>query len=386
MNNQQPANILVVDDVPENLHLLIQLLQAQGYKVYAAPNGARALASVRENPPDLMLLDVRMPEMDGYEVCKRIKADECTGDIPILFISGLHDLEDKVKGFAAGGVDYITKPFQAEEVLARVTTHLALRTLQQHMQHELGWHRQAEEDLRVLNQQLHAANASKDKFFSILAHDLRAPFTSLLGLPQAILENIETYSKNDIKKMVSLMYTSSERLYALLTNLLEWSRLERGLIECEPDALVLLEIVDRNLRLFASTASQKQITLHHRIQQGLIAYADENMVNTVLRNLLSNALKFTSAGGSIEVTASRNADMVEVAVSDTGVGIRAEEMESLFRLDIKFSTPGTAGENGTGLGFMLCKELVEKNGGTIRVESEPGKGTTVAFTLPAKSV
>jgi two-component system sensor histidine kinase/response regulator len=377
------ANILVVDDKPDNLRLLIEILSKSGYEVRPASDGEFALQSAWSSPPDLILLDIKMPNMNGYAVCEQLKADECTRDIPVIFISALNEVVDKVKGFALGGVDYITKPFQAEEVLARVQTHLTLRDLQKSLQEEITWRKHAEEELRELNHQLQEANASKDKFFSIIAHDLRNPFTSLIGLTEAIIEDFDLYGKDKIKAMISQLHTSSKTVYTLLTNLLEWSRLERGLIKCVPEDISIADIAEQNIYLLRTRIEHKQITPRNLIPKGTRAYADENMVNTIMRNLLSNALKFTESGGTIDVSLPhRNKNVVEIAVSDTGVGINQENMEKLFRIDAKFTTTGTDGEQGTGLGLVLCKELVEKNGGTIRVESEVGKGTMFVFTLP----
>jgi len=401
------ASILVVDDTLDNLRLLASLLSERGYIVRPAASGSQALRAVQEELPDLILLDVKMPEMDGYEVCKRLKADERTRDIPVIFISALGEIQNKIKGFEVGGIDYITKPFQAEEVLARVHTHVTLRRLQQHLkekntqlQQEIGRREQAEEELRVLNdhleetnqrlqrtnQQLQEANASKDKFFSIIAHDLRSPFTSLLGLTEVIIEDIEDFSKDQIKAKLQNLHKTSEKVYVLLNNLLTWSRLQRGVMACEPQKLPLEEIAERNVRLFTSNAEQKQITLSNLVSKGTIAYADYKMVDTIIRNLCSNALKFTDAGGIIEALTRSQRDYIEIVISDTGIGMSQQCIDNLFRIDAKSTRTGTGGEVGTGLGLILCKELVEKNGGTIRVESEIGKGSRFIVSLPRKEI
>jgi len=410
MKNQQTTisetSILVVDDTPDNLRLLAGLLSEQGYIVRPAASGSQALTAAREELPDLILLDVKMPGMDGYEVCEHLKADEDTRDIPVIFISALGDIRDKVNGFDVGGVDYITKPFQTEEVLARVRTHVTLRRLQQHLkekntqlQQEIDKREQAEEELQVLNdhleetnqqlqrtnQQLQEANASKDKFFSIIAHDLRSPFTSLLGLTEVIVENIERYSKDQIKARLQNLHKSSEKVYVLLNNLLTWSQLQRGVMVCEPQQLPLEEIAEHNVLLFTANAEQKQITLRNLVSKETLAYADYTMVDTIVRNLLSNALKFTNTGGPIEVSAQSYENNVEIVFSDTGIGMDQACLDNLFRIDAKGSRRGTADEEGTGLGLILCKELAEKNDGRIRVESEVGKGTTIRFTLPKTS-
>jgi signal transduction histidine kinase len=377
------SNILVVDDSPDNLRLLMGILSPRGYEVRPASDGEFALQSACSSPPDLILLDIKMPDMNGYAVCEQLKADDRTHDIPVIFISALTEVVDKVKGFALGGVDYITKPFQAEEVLARVETHLTLRSLQQRLQEHNVQLQQEIARRKQVEEELQEANASKDKFFSIIAHDLRNPFVSLIGLTEAIIEEFDFYRKDKIKAMISRLHTSSKTVYTLLTNLLEWSRLERNLIECVPEDFSIADIAEQNIRLLRTRAEHKQIILRNLIPKGTRAYADANMVNTIMRNLLSNSLKFTESGGTIDVSLQhQNKDVVEIAVSDTGVGMSRENMEKLFRIDVKFTKTGTAGEEGTGLGLVLCKELVKKNGGTIRVESEVGKGTMFVFTLP----
>lgn len=383
------ANILIVDDTPDNLRLLMGILNTQEYEVRPASNGFHALSTAHMEPPDLILLDIRMPEMDGYEVCERLKADPRTREIPVLFISALNGTLDKVKAFSVGAVDYITKPFQPEEVVARVETHLSLRRLQQRLQkdnsqlrQEITRRKQAEEELRSLNQQLQEANASKDTFFSIIAHDLRSPFMGLIGLTEAIVENFDLYPPDKVKALMSRLHLSSKRLYALLTNLLTWSRLHRGLMEYEPEEIRIDGIVTHNVRLFASNAEQKQIALTNLVPEKTAAYADNKMVDMVIRNLISNALKFTEAGGTIEISAQKNQNVIEIAVSDTGIGMNQAYLDTVFHIDARCSRAGTAGEEGTGLGLILCKELVEKNGGNISVESEVGNGSTFRFTLP----
>ncbi len=389
------ATILLVDDNPTNLKTLLDYLNASSYKLLISPNGEQALQQVEQARPDLILLDVMMPGMDGFETCQCLKQQDATKDIPVIFMTALSDTADKVKGFEMGGVDYLTKPLQVEEVLVRVETHLSLRRLQKsleeknmQLEEEVSRRKEAEGELRKLNQQLETtnqqleeANASKDKFFSIIAHDLRSPFNWLIGLSQVIVENIDSYTKDEIKNIMTQLYTSTEKVYALLTNLLSWSRLQRGLMEHAPDTVALDEIAEHNVQLFASGADQKQITLRNSIPEGTQAYVDRNMIDTVIRNLISNALKFTDAGGTIEVWSQPTDDFIEIAVADTGTGISAENIAKLFRIDVKYIGLGTADEKGSGLGLLLCKELIEKNGGKIWVESEEGKGTTFRFTL-----
>jgi two-component system, sensor histidine kinase and response regulator len=370
-----PAQILIVDDTPDNLRVLMEMLTARGYRVRPAPDGEFALNFVRTHRPDLVLLDIMMPGIDGYEVCRQLKANPATAAIPVIFLSALEDAEHKVSGFEAGGVDYITKPFHVEEVLARVQTHLTIQRLQHQLQEEL-------QRRQVVEQSLRDSNASKDKFFSILAHDLRTPFTSLLGLSEILIEDFERYDGTQIKLKLKHLYTASKKVYDLLNTLLEWSRLERGLLTPDPKDIPLATLVRSTVQLLTINAVQKQITLKNLVTEELTAYADPKMIQTVIRNLLSNAVKFTPPGGTVTISAGQAAQQVEIMVTDTGIGINPKDMATLFRIDAKTCQPGTAGETGTGLGLILCKELVELNGGTIRAESELGKGSRFIVIMP----
>ena len=241
----------------------------------------------------------------------------------------------------------------------------------------------AHHELQGKNAQLQALNASKDKFFSIISHDLRSPFTTLMGFAQILAHNLENYAPEEIRHRVNRIYTSAERLYALLENLLTWSRLQRGAMAYEPEALPLHELADDTLELFVSKAEEKQIRLSSSIRPDMQVYADHNMLSTVIRNLVSNALKFTPEQGEIALSAHPAESHVEIAVTDTGMGIPSEDLPKLFRSDTQYTTFGTAGEAGTGLGLVLCQELVEHNGGRIWVESQIEHGTIFRFTLPS---
>jgi two-component system, sensor histidine kinase and response regulator len=275
---------------------------------------------------------------------------------------------DKLQGFNVGGVDYIAKPLYHEEVLARVNTHLTIRRQRRQLQEQTA--------------QLQTLNASKDKFFSILSRDLQSPFDELLHFTEFITENIHRCSREELKEIVGTLHSSLGNLNELLKNLFTWSNLQRGVLECHPQELDIGELIGRNLTLFRQNAEQKQIMLKNFVQPKLSVYADPGMVYIVIRNLLSNALKFTSAGGKVKISAIEHPEMIAISVTDTGHGIAPENVAKLFRIDLKYQQPGTAGEEGTGLGLILCQELIEKNGGRLMLESTVGQGTTATFTLP----
>jgi signal transduction histidine kinase len=241
-------------------------------------------------------------------------------------------------------------------------------------------------ELEAQKAELKKLNSSKDQFFSIIAHDLRTPFAGLLSTTEAILQNIDQIGFREVKENLQALKHSAETVYTLLENLLAWSRLQRGMMEHKPEAIMLSEIAERNTRLFTSTAQRKQITLTNQIFQNMQAYADKHMIDTVMRNLISNAIKFTPFGGVIALSSIHYKTSVGFSVSDTGVGIPRDVVPQIFRIDEKYSNPGTAGEEGTGLGLPLCKDLIDKNNGSITIESELDQGTIFSVYLPSVTI
>jgi len=366
INSDPIPNILIVDDIPANLKVLGDILKEKGYKVRPVPNGMLALQVAEKEKPDLILLDIMMPDMDGYEVCRRFKANEDLAEIPIIFISALNETNDVVKALKYGGVDYITKPFRAEEVIARVSTHV-----------KLYWQ----------SIELKKLNITKDKFFSIIAHDLRGPMGGLMCLTNVLTEELLNMSMAQIQEYLESMRKSSISLYRLLENLLQWARIQQGTIPFDPIALKLLPIINENIELVSESAKSKEIEITHNVSSETMVYSDINMLETILRNHLSNAVKFTPKGGKVNLSVKNRGDnYVELSVSDTGIGMDPTMIENLFKLDAQNGRLGTDDEPSTGLGLILCKEFVEKLGGRIRVESVVGKGSSFIFTLPKRGV
>ena len=359
--NTQHATVLVVDDDLTNLEVLLHSLSEAGFKILIAENGERALQQAEVAQPDILLLDVLMPGLDGFETCQRLKANDETKDIPVIFMTALSEVVDKVKGFDVGGVDYITKPLQHEEVIARLNTHLTLRDQQR---------------------QLETVNVSKNKFFSIIAHDLRGPLNVLREMAQLAEENFENYSLNKLREITILQRKSIDNLCSLLENLLIWTRIQRGMIEYKPQRIDIEYVVMWNVKLLKPDAEKKLITLKISVEKETYVYSDLNMLDTIVRNLISNAIKFTNNNGHIEISAISDQNIVVVSVSDTGIGISEKHLLKLFRIEDKYQRLGTSHEKGTGLGLILCKEFVERNGGKIWCESQIGAGSTFKFTLP----
>ena len=353
--------ILIVDDVTRNIQIISTILKQEGYKISFARSGESALELLQNKTFDLILLDIMMPGIDGYETCRRLKNDPETSELPVIFLTGKADSDSIVKGFDLGAVDYITKPFRASELLARVKTHL---------------------QLKVAQEKLQEANATKDRFFSIIAHDLKGPFNSLLGYTDVLMNYWDSYPDEKRKKFVKTIHQQSDRLFRMLENLLDWSRIQLGKIEQRPEKIKLHLLTGSDLLLLKPQAEKKKIELHHDVPKSALAYGDRNMISTVTRNLLSNAIKFTHPGGQIRITGREDGDFHEITVSDNGIGIADTNLSKLFRIDGHFSTYGTDKEVGTGLGLILCKEFVEENGGRLWVASEEGKGSVFSFTVP----
>lgn len=236
-------------------------------------------------------------------------------------------------------------------------------------------------EIRETEKKLVELNATKDKLFSIIAHDLRSPFQALIGLNDLVLKKIQSNDADAAQKMLILNIQTTEQVLNLLENLLLWSRSQRGKIEFAPVHLNLKEIIDQLLILLSATYTQKDIRINVGIRHNLQLCADVNMLETIMRNLLSNAIKFTNKGGLIEINADETDGLVEVSVIDNGIGIPADKLQSLFRIDSNYSTCGTAQEKGTGLGLVICKDFVERHGGKIWAESKVGEGTKFSFTI-----
>ncbi|MFY9152711.1 MAG: HAMP domain-containing sensor histidine kinase [Prolixibacteraceae bacterium] len=230
---------------------------------------------------------------------------------------------------------------------------------------------------------LQELNRTKDKFFSIIAHDMRGPFSGFLVFTKVLIDEYDNLDKEKIFQMAKNMDKSAKILYDFLENLLDWSRSQMGKLDFVPAKIDLFEVVERNVQLLSATAEGKSINLNHSIPQNTFIFADTDMLNTILRNLISNALKFTHEGGRVAVKIEKHDDsFMRISVEDTGIGMLKEDIEKIFKIDTKYSTPGTNNEKGTGLGLILCKELTGKHKGDIWVESEEDRGTTVYFTIP----
>lgn len=366
---EKKGKILIVDDVAQNIQLIANFLK-EDYELAFALQGKEAVNQALKTAFDLILLDVMMPEIDGFQVCEILKQEGKTQEVPVIFLTAKTDTESIKKGFDSGGVDYITKPFNASELKARVKTHMQLK-----------W---AKEALKEKNQALIQSNRVKDKFFSIIAHDLKSPLNTFVSLISLMEENYEDFSEEERKDFLQSMCEHSKQLNKLLNNLLQWSMQQRGDMKVRPEELFLEPVIHENLKLYDQEIHRKKLRIQLDMDPGLKTLGDPSMIQTIFRNLISNAVKFTPNRGVIEIRGRFDAERVLVEIEDTGVGIRKEQIPNLFRLDHITSTKGTNYEEGTGLGLILCREFVKYHKGDIEVESQLDEGTKIRITLPKK--
>jgi two-component system sensor histidine kinase/response regulator len=387
MNIEPQKNIiLIIDDNATNIGVLIETLKAQGFETITARHGAMGIRRAQFSQPNLILLDIKMPEMDGYEVCKRLKADEQTRHIPVIFISALSETFDKVKAFSVGGVDYVTKPFQEEEVLARVKTHLVLQSQKKQLQTQAEELRQANkqlqtqaEELRQANEQLVQLNQEKNEFLGIAAHDLKNPLAAILTLVQMIEKSIEASafaSKVTVIEFAHLINISAEHMFNIIINLLEVNTIESGKIRLNLEKSDILDVLREIVFEYTQKAKRKNITVHFTpTDSEYIAYVDINMVRQVLDNLLSNAVKYSPFGKNVYLRIFTKKAAICCEIQDEGPGLCHEEQPKLFKKFSRLSPVPTDNENSTGLGLFIVKKLVNAMGGKVWCESKLGVGS-----------
>ncbi|MHC1775500.1 MAG: response regulator [Lentimicrobium sp.] len=368
-NNQPPPLILLVDDLPENLAVLGNTLRNEGYQIAIANNGQQAIKIAVSRKPDLVLLDVAMPEMDGLTASRLMKENPESENIPVIFLTARTDTSDVLRGFEAGAVDYITKPFKSAELLARVSTHIELK-----QSRDLIF-RQKTELTHLL--------ATKDKLFSIISHDLRSPFAGLLTMINIMVEGFDTYEKEELRVSMKLIRDTSEQMHTLMQNLLNWAKLQTSALEYKPTKLKLESLIRKSTDVLTLNSSKKGVQFNSEISDNFYVMADPDLLRIILHNLLVNAIKFSYSGGTIHISCASDQNSITISISDNGVGMTQSQRENLFNPGNYLSTAGTANEPGSGLGLILCKEMIEKMNGKIGVESWQGTGSTFWISLPA---
>ena len=360
------ASVLVVDDTIENLRLLSNLLGEQGYEVRAVTNGRHALQAAEHDPPDLVLLDITMPDMDGYEVCRRLKATDRCKDVPVIFITALTDTADKVLAFDAGGVDCVTKPFQFAEVLARVKTHLALR--------------RAQVALAESYQRLRGLEELRDNLVHMIVHDMKSPLAAIrihLDLLKRPVAALSEDSQEDLQAALD----SVDVVNRMANDLLDVNRLEQGKMPIERSVWDLTRMAAEVRATLAPMDRERQIDVE---SAGTVeAICDGAIIRRIMENLVSNAIKHTPAGSRVRIAIASRGGRARVEVHDEGRGLPPAAREKIFEKFVTLDDRHNRAHHSTGLGLTFCKLAVEAHEGTIGVEPRVPAGSTFWFELSA---
>lgn len=366
--NRSDYKILIVDDVTSNVLLLKILLTNEKFQICTASNGHQCVEVARSEHPDLILLDVMMPELNGFDTAVILKKDPLTADIPIIFLTALNSPSDLVHGFQVGAHDFLTKPFNKEELIMRVMHQISLVAAKRYIIEQ--------------NEKLKWIISNRDKMYSVIAHDLRSPMASI-RMVLNLCVNVVTPDMvgEEIFGLLDKANRESEETHDLLDNLLKWTKSQTGRLEVAYQNLELDDIVPGVVDIFTMIAEMKKIKLQYiPSEEHLKVRADNDMMKTVVRNFISNAIKFTPEGKGIEVYYKKSGEFAKISVRDHGVGIAPERIDTLFHKGE--TTYGTGGEEGSGLGLQLCADFARKNGGDVMVESTLGEGSTFSFLVP----
>jgi signal transduction histidine kinase len=369
-NNSQsnPSVILIVDDNPQNLQLLGRILQENNFEIEFAISGATALDWINNKNFDLILLDINMPGMDGFEVCTRIRSDSSMNHVPIIFLSAETERDSILKGFELGAQDYITKPFDSRELLARIRTHLALKDTLEKLEVE----------------KIHAQSADhlKSAFLATMSHELRTPLNSIIGFTGILIKERPGPLNDEQKKQLGMVQNNARHLLTLINDVLDISKIEAGQLKIDFQLFNLPEVINKVVETNKPFADKKNLKLTVSIDENIKEIKSDNLrVQQILLNLVNNAIKFTEVGG-ISIKCFLDSNFVRIQITDSGIGIEPEKIKQLFAPFMQIDTGLTRKHEGTGLGLSICKKLAEMLNGKVEVESGYGSGSTFTVTLP----
>ena len=358
--------LLVVDDNEINLEMLSSYLSRAGYRVLVAADGESALEQASIARPDLVLMDVLLPGMNGFDAARALHRQKETATTPVIFLTALSRTADKMEGFRAGGVDYLTKPLQFDEVIARVRVHLELRELQ--------------DEVERRNALLEDQDVRRNQMLSLIAHDIHAPLAEL----HRGLEHLGTLDPNELlfEQIRGELADRSGRIVDFLASLLEWGKIQVRSDVLDTQEFALADAVSAVEAMLHGRLSAKDIVIQKDVPRDLAVALNRTAVEMVLNNILSNAIKFSPRGTDIGLNAGVSAGLVNLVIWDRGVGMDQDTVDRLFTNGGRVQRPGTEGEKGSGLGILLTRDLVTRLGGSLSVDSEPGAGTRVTVSLP----
>jgi signal transduction histidine kinase len=376
--SEPKGKVLIVDDIPSSLRLLSQMLQDCGYEVINALSGEIALSQVKLGIPDVVLLDIMMPEMSGYEVCQQLKSNPNTADIPIIFLTAATDLPEKIQAFKVGGDDYITKPFFIQEVLLRIEHQITLKRQQK--------------QLNYLNQQLRQSNEELAQFAYVVSHELQSPLQTMIGLVGLLLSKSESFD-NKTKKYLKYIAKASDQMHHKISDLLTYSRIENiapelELVDCQGAIAQVLYNLQGAIAETGAVICLGDISQNTQIESTILPKVMGNAVQLeqVFQNLIENAIKFSRPNIPPQIQISCQSDAngeLIFSINDNGIGIDPANFDRIFQVFQRIET--VKNYPGTGLGLSICKKIIERHGGKIWLESELGCGSTFYFTLPAAS-
>ena len=369
--NNSDYKILIVDDVKANVMLLKALVKKNDFQIIEAFDGKQALEMFEAHKPDLILLDIMMPILDGYQVLEKIRTGDINNDVSVILITALDNKEEVVKGFSAGANDYISKPFNNKELEARIRHQISLIA--------------AKQEIDQKTKDLISAIKNRDKLYSVIAHDLRSPLSSVKMILNLLVSELKNCGiSNDLYELLDESNRTTENLFILLDNLLKWTKNQIGKLHLSIQKIDIIGIIHGLIDLYSLMTQGKNIEINViSISKSIEIYSDTDIFKTIIRNLLSNAIKFSYSGSKIYISIDEKNDSVEICVEDFGCGI-SPERQALILADkeIGYTSYGTNNEEGSGLGLNLCKEFTEKLGGKIWFESELNKGSKFYISLP----
>jgi signal transduction histidine kinase len=372
MNDTEPTDkpkILIVDDTPTNLSILEEILE-EDYFISVAQSGLQALNITERFMPDLILLDVNMPGIDGFETCRKLKSRKDTRNLPVIFITARAEPEDVIQGFKEGGVDYITKPFNHSEVLARVQTHLKVQQLIR----QLG----------LKNDELKELNELKNKFLGMASHDMRNCLAVIKGYSQILKEDNKELPEETQDQFLSFIFKSSENMLKMVNELLDVSVIESGKLELDLQPESLKDLINHHIMISRFFADRKNIEIQSDLADVPKCRIDANKIGQVIDNLISNAIKFSEPGKTIFISLKQQEGKLIFSVKDEGPGISDEDQAKLFQHFQKLSARPTAGESSSGLGLAISKRMIQAHDGCLNVTSQLGSGTTFSFEILLK--
>jgi len=367
-NPSLQSSILIVDDNPHNLEVLGKFLKDRNYEIEFATSGLAALEWLSNRHFDLILLDINMPGMDGFEVCKRIRSDKSMDFIPIIFLSAETKREKIIEGFEIGGQDYVTKPFDSRELLVRIRTHLALK--------------ESLENLEIEKERAQSADRVKSAFLATMSHELRTPLNSIIGFSGILLKEKHGKLTGEQKKQLGIVQNSARHLLSLINDILDISKIEAGQLNINMQVFTLKDVINKAVETNRPFAEKKNLKIIVSVDKNIKKIkSDALRVEQILLNLLNNAIKYTESG-SVSIISGIEDNYVKIQIIDTGTGIEKDKIKTLFKPFVQIDTGLTRKNEGTGLGLSICKKLTEMLKGKIEVVSEPLKGSTFTVYLP----